>query len=182
MTQPNENNLIWIDLEMTGLNADKDRIIEIASIVTDTYLNVLAEGPVLAIHQNQFLLDTMDQWNKSQHGQSGLIKRVQETHVTEAEAETKTLHFIKQYVPANCSPICGNSIWQDRRFLARHMPTLENYFQYRQLDVSTVKILAQRWAPQIANGFTKASTHLALQDIYDSIEELRYYRSHLLKI
>lgn len=182
MKQPNENNLIWIDLEMTGLNPEVDRILEIASIITDSQLNVLAEGPVFAIRQPRSILDKMDSWCTNQHGQSGLTKRVQESSVTEAEAETKTLDFLKHYVPANCSPICGNSIWQDRRFLTRYMPTLEKYFHYRQLDVSTLKILAQRWAPQVASQFTKVSNHLALQDIYDSIEELRYYRLHLLKI
>src|SRR3990167_10254543 len=177
----NEKNLIWIDLEMTGLNPEQDRIIEIATIVTDSELNILAEGPVMAIHQAQTRLDEMDSWNTSQHNKSGLVARVQESNISEAKAEKETLEFLKKWVPEKTSPICGNTIYQDRRFLFRYMPQLENYFHYRQLDVSTLKILAQKWAPEIMKGLAKTSTHLALQDIRDSIEELRYYRMHFLK-
>lgn len=181
MASYSEKNLIWIDLEMTGLNPERDRIIEIATIVTDSELNILAEGPVMAIHQAQTLLDEMDSWNTEQHGKSGLVSRVQQSNISEAKAEKETLDFLKTWVPEKTSPICGNTIYQDRRFLLRYMPQLENYFHYRQLDVSTLKILAQKWAPEIMQGFTKTSTHLALQDIRDSIEELRYYRMNFLK-
>lgn len=176
-----ENNLIWVDLEMTGLNPDKDRILEIAVIITDSELTILAEGPMLAIHQAQTYLDQMDSWCTEHHGKSGLTQRVQESNISELAAEKETLDFIKKYVPAKVSPMCGNTIYQDRRFLLKYMPTLENYFHYRLLDVSTVKILAQRWAPPIASGFKKESVHLALQDIRDSIEELRYYRANFIK-
>lgn len=177
-----DQNLIWIDLEMTGLNPEQgDRIIEIATLVTDSELNTLAEGPVMAIHQPQSLLDKMNSWCVEQHGKSGLTKRVQESRISEKEAEEKTIAFLKHWVPEKASPICGNTIYQDRRFLLQYMPGLERYFHYRQLDVSTLKILAQRWAPGIVEGFTKASTHLALQDIRDSIEELKYYRAHFLR-
>lgn len=181
MTQLNEDNLIWIDLEMTGLEPEKDRILEIATIVTDSELNILAEGPVIAIHQTQNILDEMNIWCIEQHGKSGLTQRVQESNVSENAAEKATLEFLKKYVPIKTSPICGNTVYQDRRFLFKYMPTLENYFHYRQLDVSTLKILAKKWAPEITKGFTKKSTHLALQDIRDSIEELRYYRAHFIK-
>jgi len=181
MSNYNENNLIWIDLEMTGLNPDEDRILEIASVITDAELNILADGPVFAIHQAQTVLDGMNHWCTEQHGKSGLTERVQQSNVSEAKAEIETLAFIRRYVPEKSSPICGNTIYQDRRFLLKFMPTLENYFHYRQLDVSTLKILAQKWAPEIIKGFKKESTHTALQDIYDSIEELRYYRSNFLK-
>lgn len=175
------NNLIWIDLEMTGLDTQNDMIIEIATIVTDSQLNILAEGPVLAIHQSDQTLAKMDEWNTRQHGQSGLVERVRNSTVTEAEAEAETLAFLRQHVPASTSPMCGNSICQDRRFLARCMPELEQYFHYRNLDVSTLKELAKRWAPSICGGLTKNATHLAMDDIRDSITELRYYREHLLK-
>ncbi|MFO8024571.1 oligoribonuclease [Thiohalophilus sp.] len=175
------NNLIWIDLEMTGLDTQNDMIIEIATIVTDSQLNILAEGPVLAIHQSDQILAGMDEWNTRQHGQSGLVERVRNSTVTEAEAEAETLAFLSQYVPARASPMCGNSICQDRRFLARCMPQLEQYFHYRNLDVSTLKELAKRWAPSICGGLTKNGAHLAMDDIRDSINELRYYREHLLK-
>ncbi len=175
------NNLIWIDLEMTGLDTQNDMIIEIATIVTDSQLNILAEGPELAIHQSDQILAKMDEWNTRQHGQSGLVERVRNSSVTEAEAEAATLAFLSQYVPASTSPMCGNSICQDRRFLARCMPELEQYFHYRNLDVSTLKELAKRWAPSIGGGLTKNATHLAMDDIRDSINELRYYREHLLK-
>lgn len=174
------DNLIWVDLEMTGLDPEKERIIEMAMIVTDTHLNVLAEGPVIAVHQSDDLLDAMDAWNTKQHNASGLVQRVKESQVSEAEAEAMMLAFLKQYVPACKSPMCGNTIYQDRRFLNRYMPELEKYFHYRLLDVSTLKELALRWAPKIYGGIKKESKHLALDDIRDSIEELKYYRMHLL--
>lgn len=174
------DNLIWIDLEMTGLAPQTDRIIEIATIITDSQLNILAEGPVLAIHQDDATLAAMDDWNQKQHGASGLTARVRASTVTEREAEARTLEFLSLYVPKGQSPMCGNSICQDRRFLARWMPELEAYFHYRNLDVSTVKELARRWYPEkTLRGFSKTSTHLALQDIRDSIEELRFYRKRL---
>ena len=173
-------NLIWIDLEMTGLDTQNDQIIEIATIVTDPELNTLAEGPVLAIHQSDDVLAAMDEWNTTQHGQSGLVKRVKETCMTVAEAERLTLEFLDKHVDKGASPMCGNSICQDRRFMARLMPDLESFFHYRNLDVSTLKILAQRWAPEIAAGFTKESMHRALDDIRDSIAELRHYREKFL--
>ncbi|CAI8760245.1 oligoribonuclease [Methylococcus capsulatus] len=175
-------NLIWIDLEMTGLDPQNDAIIEIATIVTDGQLNVLAEGPVLAIHQPESVLDRMDDWNRKQHGESGLIERVRRSTIDEAEAEHLTLGFVSEWVPPNESPICGNSICQDRRFLARCMPRLEAYFHYRNLDVSTLKILVERWAPALKEGLQKQSTHRALDDIRESIAELRYYRDTVLKI
>lgn len=176
------DHLIWIDLEMTGLNPDEDRIIEIATIVTDKELNVLAEGPVLAVHQPEHELAKMDEWNQRQHGGSGLIKRVRESTVDEAEAEARTLDFLQQWVPAGKSPMCGNSICQDRRFLVRGMPRLARYFHYRHIDVSTLKELCGRWAPQVAGGYSKQSSHLAMDDIRDSIDELRYYRAHFIRM
>jgi len=178
----NEEHLIWIDLEMTGLRPDQDRILEIATIVTDSSLNVLAEGPVLAIHQTDDVLAGMDEWNVTHHTASGLLARVRASTVDEEEAEARTLAFLGTHVPSGKSPICGNSVGQDRRFLYYCMPRLENYFHYRNLDVSTVKILAQRWAPRIMAGVKKSETHLALDDIRESIEELRYYRQHFLKV
>ncbi|HWP01413.1 MAG TPA: oligoribonuclease [Methylococcus sp.] len=175
-------NLIWIDLEMTGLDTQSDSILEIATIVTDKNLNVLAEGPVLAIHQPESVLARMDEWNRRQHGQSGLLERVRQSSVDEAEAERLTLGFLRRWVPPRESPMCGNSICQDRRFLARCMPELEAYFHYRNLDVSTLKILAERWAPNLKDGLQKESSHLALNDIRESIAELRYYREVLLKV
>lgn len=174
-------NLIWIDLEMTGLNPATDVIIEMATIVTDAQLNVLAEGPVLAIHQPDEVLAQMDEWNTRQHGSSGLTQRVRESKITLAEAEAATLAFLAQWVPAKASPICGNSIGQDRRFLHKYMPELEAYFHYRNLDVSTLKELVARWAPELQAGFKKGDTHLALADIRESIAELRYYREHFIR-
>jgi oligoribonuclease len=174
------SNLIWIDLEMTGLDTVNDRIIEIATIVTDKYLNELAEGPVLAIAQSQATMSGMDDWNTRQHGESGLTARVLDAGVSVEEAEQATLDFLASWVDEGASPMCGNSICQDRRFLANEMPALERFFHYRNLDVSTLKILAQHWAPEIAAGFKKESTHRALADIRDSIEELAWYRDHLL--
>jgi oligoribonuclease len=178
----NADNLIWIDLEMTGLNPALDRILEIATIITDSHLNILAEGPVLAIYQTEEVLGKLDDWNIKHHGQSGLLTRVRASEVNEAHAQNATLEFLAQWVPRGKSPICGNSICQDRRFLANYMPTLENYFHYRNLDVSTVKILAQRWAPQLAAALNKSAEHKALQDIRDSIDELKYYRQHFIKL
>ncbi|MEN8166030.1 MAG: oligoribonuclease [Pseudomonadota bacterium] len=175
-------NLIWIDLEMTGLDTLNDQIIEIATVVTDSNLNILAEGPVIAIHQSDEILHRMDEWNQQQHGGSGLIERVRASSHDEAFAEAETIAFLKQYVPAGASPMCGNTICQDRRFMARTMPKLEDYFHYRNLDVSTLKELALRWAPEIADGFKKDSKHLALEDIRDSINEMRFYRDYFLRL
>ncbi|HTO19452.1 MAG TPA: oligoribonuclease [Pseudomonas sp.] len=177
----NAQNLIWIDLEMTGLDPDKDQIIEMATIVTDSQLNVLAEGPVIAIHQSDAILAGMDEWNTRQHGQSGLTERVRQSRIEVAEAEALTLAFLEEWVPKGASPICGNSICQDRRFLYRYMPTLEAYFHYRNLDVSTLKILADLWAPAVKESFQKKGSHLALDDIRESIAELRHYREHFIK-
>jgi oligoribonuclease len=174
-------NLIWIDLEMTGLNPDTDLIIEIATVITDKDLKILAQGPVIAIHQSDAALAAMDQWNQTHHGQSGLIERVKASVINAAEAERLTLDFLKDWVPSNTSPICGNSIGQDRRFLYRYMPNLEAYFHYRNIDVSTLKELAARWAPAVKDGFNKESSHQALDDILESIEELQYYREHFIK-
>jgi oligoribonuclease len=178
----NQENLIWIDLEMTGLDTVNDVIIEIATVVTDKNLNILAEGPVIAIHQPAETLAKMDDWNQKQHGGSGLVKRVQDSEWSVAQAEQATLDFLKQFVPAGASPMCGNSICQDRRFLARQMPELENFFHYRNLDVSTLKELANRWKPGLAAGFKKESRHLALADVQDSIDELKYYREHFIRL
>ncbi|MDX1608915.1 MAG: oligoribonuclease [Halofilum sp. (in: g-proteobacteria)] len=177
-----EDRLIWIDLEMTGLDTLNDEIIEVATIVTDPQLEVLAEGPVMAVHQPEAILTAMDEWNTRQHGESGLLQRVREEGVTCAEAEQRTLEFLQQWVPAGNSPMCGNSICQDRRFLARLMPDLEAHFHYRNLDVSSIKELVRRWSPAVLAGVKKSSAHLALDDIRDSIEELRYYREHVFSI
>lgn len=174
------NNLIWIDLEMSGLDPQRDQILEIATVVTTGNLEVIAEGPVFAIHQPDAILNGMDEWNTRQHGQSGLTARVKQSQITLAKAQQATIQFLRQHVPAKKSPMSGNSICQDRRFLARLMPELEAYFHYRNLDVSTVKELCNRWAPTIAAGFTKNGSHLALDDIRESINELRYYRDHFI--
>ena len=178
----NPNNLIWIDLEMTGLEPERDVIIEMATIVTDSELNVLAEGPVIAVHQSDEALASMDEWNTRTHGQSGLTQRVRESKIDTAAAEAQTIAFLEQWVPKGKSPICGNSIGQDRRFLYKYMPALEAYFHYRDLDVSTLKILAGMWAPEVKDSFQKTATHQALDDIRESIAELRHYRKHFLKV
>lgn len=174
-------NLIWIDLEMTGLEPEHDVIIEMATIVTDSDLNILATGPVIAVHQSDALLAGMDEWCTRTHGESGLTQRVRDSQISAVEAEAQTIAFLEQWVPKGKSPICGNSIGQDRRFLCRYMPTLEAFFHYRSLDVSTLKILAERWAPQIKEGFQKKGSHQALDDIRESIAELQYYREHFIK-
>ncbi|WP_374089405.1 oligoribonuclease [Methylomicrobium lacus] len=174
------DRLIWIDLEMTGLNPDRDVIIEIATIVTDKDLVILAQGPVLAVHQPDAVLAEMDDWNQQHHGQSGLIDRVRVSEIDTAEAERQTLEFLRQWVPERTSPMCGNTIGQDRRFLVRYMPKLEAFFHYRSIDVSTLKELAARWAPEIKDGFNKVSSHRALDDIKESIDELQYYREHFI--
>ncbi|SDY59740.1 oligoribonuclease [Collimonas sp. OK242] len=179
--RPNEFNLIWVDMEMTGLNPDSDRIIEVAVVVTDPQLNILAEGPVFAIHQPDEIMDGMDAWNKGTHGRSGLIEKVKASTVTESEAELALIAFLKKYVPNGKSPMCGNTICQDRRFMARGMPKLEAFFHYRNLDVSTLKELCRRWKPELASGFKKHQKHTALADIIESIEELRYYREHFIR-
>lgn len=178
----NNNDLIWIDMEMTGLNPNTDCIIEVALVITDAQLNTLAEAPVLVVSQPDHILDGMDKWNQSTHGKSGLIDKVKASTLNEADVENRMLEFLKQHIPSGVSPMCGNSICQDRRFLARCMPQLETYFHYRNLDVSTLKELAKRWKPEIIQGISKQSKHEALADIYDSIEELKYYRQHLFNI
>ncbi len=177
-----EQNLIWLDLEMTGLDPDGDRIIEIATLVTDNQLNTLAEGPVLAIHQSEETLAGMDEWNTRTHGESGLIERVRNSGLAEADAEEETLAFLRQWVPERASPMCGNSICQDRRFLYRYMPRLEAFFHYRNLDVSTLKLLANRWHPEVLHGFSKQATHQAMDDIRESVAELRHYRAQFLHL
>jgi len=177
-----KNNLIWIDLEMTGLDTVNDQIIEIATIVTNGNLEVLAEGPMIAVYQPKAILDGMDEWNTKQHGGSGLTQRVLDSKHSVGDAERETLDFLAQYVPKGASPMCGNSICQDRRFMARLMPELEDFFHYRNLDVSTLKELASRWSPEIYKGFIKNSSHLALDDVKDSIAEMKYYRENFLKL
>ena len=179
--RPNDFNLVWVDMEMTGLDPDTARIIEVAVVITDSELNILAEGPVFVIHQPVEIMDGMDAWNKGTHGRSGLIGRVRESTVTEADAETALIAFMRQYVGNSKSPMCGNTICQDRRFMVRGMPKLEAFFHYRNLDVSTLKELCKRWKPEIASGFKKHQKHTALADIIESIEELRYYREHFIK-
>ena len=181
MSQDN-NNLIWLDMEMSGLLPDTDRIIELAAVVTDANLNVLGESPVLVVHQSDAVLDGMDAWNKGTHGRSGLIDKVKESTLDEAAASQIMIDFLKPFVGAGKSPMCGNSICQDRRFMARYMPELEAYFHYRNLDVSVFKELARRWKPTVYSGFKKASKHEALTDIYESIDELKYYREHFIKL
>lgn len=176
------NNLIWIDMEMTGLQPDSDRIIEIAMLVTDSELRLVAEGPVLVVHQPAAVLEAMDSWNRSMHAKTGLVERVRASRLTEAQAERQALAFLAAHVPANASPMCGNSICQDRRFLARWMPRLESYFHYRNLDVSTLKELVRRWKPEAAKGFAKEGRHEAMADILESIEELKYYRKSVMTI
>lgn len=177
-----DDNLIWIDLEMTGLDPEKERIIEIATIVTDKDLNILAEGPVMAVHQSDELLAAMDEWCTKTHGATGLTQRVKDSQISEREAELETIKFLKQYVDKGKSPICGNSIGQDRRFLVKYMPELEDFFHYRNLDVSTLKELATRWKPEILKDFSKKNVHLALDDIRESIEELQFYRDRFLDV
>lgn len=174
--------LIWIDMEMTGLSPERDRIIEVATVITASDLTVVAEGPVLVVHQEAEVLDGMDAWNKGTHGRSGLIDRVRASTLNEEAVEAATVAFLAQHLPSGVSPMCGNSICQDRRFLARYMPKLEAYFHYRNLDVSTLKELAKRWKPAIAGGFSKRGKHEALADIYESIDELKYYREHFIKL
>lgn len=178
----NNQNLVWIDLEMTGLNPENDLIIEIATVVTDPQLNILGQGPVFAINQSENILNSMDEWNTKQHNQSGLVKRVLESSIDTREAERQTIEFLKAYVDKGKSPMCGNSVCQDRRFLYKYMPELALYFHYRNLDVSTLKELIKRWRPQLMSGFIKVSKHLALDDIKDSIDELRYYRQHFINL
>ena len=176
------NNLVWLDMEMTGLNPDGDRILELAMVVTNSALELVAESPVWAIHQSDAVLAGMDEWNQKTHGRSGLIERVRASTVDEAAAQAEALEFLKRHVPHGASPMCGNSICQDRRFMARYMPELEVWFHYRNLDVSTLKELAKRWVPDVYRGFKKKSRHTALADIYESIDELKYYREHFLKL
>jgi oligoribonuclease len=177
-----QNNLVWLDMEMTGLDPDTDRIIELAVVVTNAALETVAESPVLVVHQPDSVLDAMDDWNKSTHGRSGLIDKVKASQLDEAAAEAQLLAFLQEHVPARTSPMCGNSICQDRRFMARYMPKLEAYFHYRNLDVSTLKELARRWKPELAKGVVKSGKHEALADIYESIAEMRYYRDNFLKL
>ncbi|MEZ5567083.1 MAG: oligoribonuclease [Halioglobus sp.] len=179
---PDASNLIWVDMEMTGLSPEEDVVIEIATIITDSELNTLAEGPVIAVHQSDARLAGMDEWNTRQHNQSGLVARVQASDHDETAAAEATLAFLSEWVPAGASPMCGNTICQDRRFMARHLPQLEAYFHYRNLDVSTLKILMQRWRPELEAGIEKTGTHLALDDIRESINEMRYYREHFIRL
>jgi len=176
------NNLIWLDMEMSGLDPDRDRILEVAIVVTNSNLDIVAEGPVRVVHQTDAVLDGMDSWNKGTHGKSGLIGRVKASPLTESDVENELTAWLAQHVPSSASPMCGNSICQDRRFLARHMPKLETYFHYRNLDVSTLKELVKRWKPAIAGGFVKHGKHEALADILESIEELKYYREHFISL
>jgi len=178
----NENRLVWLDMEMTGLDPEKERIIEVAVVVTEPDLAVVAEGPVLVVHQPDSLLDAMDNWNQATHGRSGLTAKVRASTLDEAQAEDLLLDFLARHVPAGKSPLCGNTIGQDRRFMVRYMPRLERFFHYRNLDVSTLKELARRWRPEVYKGFDKKSRHEALADIYESIEELKYYREHFLRV
>jgi oligoribonuclease len=176
------NNLIWVDIEMSGLDPEAERVLEVAVVVTDTNLNTVAEGPVLVVHQNDAVLDAMDAWNKNTHSKSGLIERVKASTLTEADVENRLVEFLRQHVPAGVSPLCGNSVHQDRRFMVKYLRAFEAYFHYRNLDVSTLKELMRRWKPDLAAGMTKHGRHEALADIYESIEELKYYREHFLKL
>jgi len=176
------NNLIWVDIEMSGLDPEVERVLEVAVVVTDVQLNTVAEGPVLVVHQSDAVLDAMDAWNKSTHAKSGLIERVKASTLTEADVENQLVEFMRQHVPADVSPLCGNSVHQDRRFMVKYLPAFEAYFHYRNLDVSTLKELMRRWKPELAAGMTKHGRHEALADIYESIEELKYYREHFLKL
>ena len=182
MMSSSDDNLIWLDMEMSGLNTETDKVLEVATVVTDPNLNIIAEGPVIVIHQSDEILNAMDAWNQSTHSKSGLIEKVKRSSFDEAYAEETTIEFLKKHIAPNKSPMCGNSICQDRRFMAKHMPSLENYFHYRNLDVSVFKELSRRWSPSLYQGFKKSSKHEALSDIYDSIEELKYYREHFLKL
>ena len=182
MAQQNANNLCWLDMEMTGLSPETDRIIEVAVIITDSDLNVLAQSEVYAVHQSDEVLDAMDEWCTATHGRTGLTQRVRESQYTEAEVEQNLLDFIAAWIPAQASPMCGNSVHQDRRFMQKYMPRLEAHFHYRNLDVSTLKELAKRWNPAVAKGVVKRGSHKALDDILESIEEMRYYRDHFLKL
>ena len=177
-----DDNLIWLDMEMSGLNTETDKVLEVATVVTDPNLNIIAEGPVIVIHQSDEILNAMDAWNQSTHSKSGLIEKVKRSSFDEVYAEETTIEFLKKHIAPNKSPMCGNSICQDRRFMAKHMPSLENYFHYRNLDVSVFKELSRRWSPSLYQGFKKSSKHEALSDIYESIEELKYYREHFLKL
>ena len=176
------SRLIWIDMEMSGLNPDTDKVLEVAIVITDVDLNTIAEAPVLVVHQSDAVLNAMDDWNKSAHSKSGLVDRVKASPLTEREVDERMVAFLADYVPPRISPMCGNSVHQDRRFMARHLPQLENYFLYRNLDVSTLKELARRWKPGIMNGLVKHGKHEALADIHESIDELKYYREHFLKL
>jgi oligoribonuclease len=176
------NNLIWVDIEMSGLDPEIDKVLELAVVVTDTNLDVVAEGPVLVVHQKNAVLDAMDAWNKSTHAKSGLIERVKASVLSETDVDRRLVEFLQQHVPAGVSPLCGNSVHQDRRFMVRYLPKLEAYFHYRNLDVSTLKELMRRWKPELAAGMTKHGKHEALADIYESIEELKYYREHFLRL
>ena len=176
------NNLIWVDMEMSGLDPEKERVLEVAVVVTDSSLNTVAEGPVVVVHQPAAVLDAMDAWNKSTHGKSGLIDRVKASKVDEAGAQTMLVDFLRQHVPSGVSPLCGNSVHQDRRFMVKYLPAFEAHFHYRNLDVSTLKELMRRWRPELAAGMTKHGRHEALADIYESIDELKYYREHFLKV
>lgn len=181
-SHPNEFRLVWLDMEMTGLDPEKERIIEVAVVITEPDLTIVAEGPVLVVHQPDSLLDAMDSWNKSTHGKSGLIDRVKASVLTESEVEDQLIAFMAQYVPAGKSPLCGNTVSQDRRFMFNYMPKLEQFFHYRTIDVSTLKELVRRWKPELLKGFEKHSKHEALADIYESIDELKYYREHFIKL
>jgi oligoribonuclease len=176
------NNLIWVDMEMSGLDPTIEKVLEVAIVITDTQLNTVAEGPVIVVHQPAAVLDAMDAWNKSTHAKSGLIERVKASRLTEADADAQLVEFLKQHVPAGVSPLCGNSVHQDRRFMVKYLPAFEAYFHYRNLDVSTLKELMRRWKPELAAGMTKHGRHEALADVYESIDELKYYREHFLKL